>query len=147
MKEKILILFSAPLKIIFKYKSIVLILILYLGYFYFFHHDESNCLVKLSIGIPCPGCGMTRAIGYLLVFDFSTAFHFHPLVFLLPIVLIIFLYQETKYFNKIANSKAFWVSILLLFIIVYAIRMSLYFPNIEPMDYYHENLINRLLRN
>ena len=41
------------------------------------------CPLASSFGIPCPGCGLTRATLALLHGDVRAALHFHPLVFLL----------------------------------------------------------------
>ena len=41
------------------------------------------CPLAGSVGIPCPGCGLTRATLALLHGDVRTALHFHPLVWLL----------------------------------------------------------------
>ena len=41
------------------------------------------CPTALFLGIPCPGCGLTRATLALLRGDFARAFGFHPLVFVL----------------------------------------------------------------
>jgi hypothetical protein len=41
------------------------------------------CPTALFIGIPCPGCGLTRATLALLRGDVAGALHFHPLVFVL----------------------------------------------------------------
>jgi hypothetical protein len=41
------------------------------------------CPTALFFGIPCPGCGLTRATLALLRGDFGVALHFHPLVFVL----------------------------------------------------------------
>ena len=41
------------------------------------------CPTALFFGIPCPGCGLTRATLALLHGDFGAALHFHPLVFVL----------------------------------------------------------------
>lgn len=40
------------------------------------------------LGIPCPGCGLTRATLALLRGDVALAYHFHPLVFVLSPVYI-----------------------------------------------------------
>jgi hypothetical protein len=44
--------------------------------------DMPMCPTAAIFGIPCPGCGLTRATLALFRGDFSTALHFHPLVFL-----------------------------------------------------------------
>lgn len=41
------------------------------------------CPTALFFGIPCPGCGLTRATLALLHGDLGAALHFHPLVFVL----------------------------------------------------------------
>jgi hypothetical protein len=41
------------------------------------------CPTALFLGIPCPGCGLTRATLALFRGDFRTAVGFHPLVFVL----------------------------------------------------------------
>jgi hypothetical protein len=46
------------------------------------------CPMASLLGIPCPGCGLTRATLAALRGDFGTAYHFHPLVFLLTPVYV-----------------------------------------------------------
>jgi hypothetical protein len=41
------------------------------------------CPTALLFGLPCPGCGLTRATVALLHGDFAAAFRFHPLVIVL----------------------------------------------------------------
>lgn len=43
------------------------------------------CPFALATGHACPGCGMTRAIGYLARGDLATALSFHPLVVLIAL--------------------------------------------------------------
>ena len=45
----------------------------------------TGCPFRFLTGIPCPGCGMTRAVWALIRLDFSAAFRYHPLVFLMPV--------------------------------------------------------------
>lgn len=45
--------------------------------------DAPLCPSAALLGIPCPGCGLTRATLALLRGDVGGAFHFHPLVFVL----------------------------------------------------------------
>ena len=38
------------------------------------------CLIRNVFGVPCPGCGMTRAISCVLHADFKKAFQYNRLV-------------------------------------------------------------------
>jgi hypothetical protein len=37
-----------------------------------------TCPSKVFLGIPCPGCGLSRAFMSVLRLDFAAAFEFHP---------------------------------------------------------------------
>lgn len=43
-----------------------------------------RCPVYWLTGIPCPGCGMTRAFEALLHLDIAGAFYYHPLFWTVP---------------------------------------------------------------
>ena len=58
------------------------------------HFSGIGCPIRFVTGIPCPGCGMTRAVGSLLHLHPGEAAHFHPLVFLLPVCGVAFLFKE-----------------------------------------------------
>jgi hypothetical protein len=45
--------------------------------------DFPLCPLAGTFGVPCPGCGLTRATLALLRGDLASALHFHPLVWLL----------------------------------------------------------------
>lgn len=118
------------------------IFILYVVLTYIFKLE--NCLVQLIIGIPCPGCGMTRAFFACLRFDFIEALRLNPIIFLLPIIVIIVLLREKCFFKTIYKSNLFWGLMLLITISIYIARMIMYFPN-EPMNYYDDNLFNIII--
>lgn len=52
-----------------------------------------TCPIKLVTGLSCPGCGMTRAWLSLLRLDLGTAWEYHPLFWLPPIVLALYLFR------------------------------------------------------
>jgi hypothetical protein len=54
------------------------------------YSDFPLCPMASSLGIPCPGCGLTRATLALLHGDVGTALHFHPLVTVLAPLFITF---------------------------------------------------------
>lgn len=45
------------------------------------------CPIALATGVPCPGCGMTRALAKLADGDLESALEYHPLVFLIAVEL------------------------------------------------------------
>ena len=61
------------------------------------------CPFKLLFKTPCMGCGMTRSLMYALRLDFKNAFHFHPLWFTVPPVVIYL------YFKKTINNPQFLI--------------------------------------
>lgn len=79
-----------------------------------------GCPFKWLTGIPCAGCGMTRAAIALLSWDIYAAWHYHPLVFVMPFVLL-------GYFCRGSIAKpikiALAITIVALFIFVYFFRL------------------------
>ena len=46
------------------------------------------CLFRHSLGIPCPGCGLSRSMAALLQGEWDTALNFHAFA---PLVLVVIL--------------------------------------------------------
>lgn len=79
-----------------------------------------TCPIKFVTGISCAGCGMTRAWIALLHLDFSKAMYYHPLFWLPPIALIVFLCR------KHMNQKVYKIlifTLIMVFVIVYLCRL------------------------
>lgn len=79
-----------------------------------------TCPIKFVTGISCAGCGMSRAWLSLLRFDIKKAFYFHPLFWLPPLFIIIFLCK--KYINK-KIYNIFIFTMVALCVIVYLYRL------------------------
>jgi hypothetical protein len=47
-----------------------------------------TCPMRVTTGVPCPGCGLTRAVMALATGNVAEALHWHPLVFLLAPILV-----------------------------------------------------------
>lgn len=62
------------------------------------------CLFQAVLKIPCPGCGMTRALLAVLRLDLAAAFAFHPMVWSLPILYAYFLLDRGIFRNKFWDS-------------------------------------------
>lgn len=84
-----------------------------------------QCPIYRFLGIPCPFCGMTRAFLCLLNKDICGAFSMNPLIFTLPIFLVLLLKQKTR--------KYTFFAMLTIFGTVYAVRMIMLFPHTPPM--------------
>ena len=96
--------------------AILAVALLYL----FFHLTGIGCPIKFLTGVSCPGCGMTRACLSVARFHFADAWHFHPLVYLLPFALLLFLLRR-RISNKI--YKFFIFTFVAIFVTIYLIRM------------------------
>ena len=90
-----------------------------------------GCPIRFTTGISCPGCGMTRAVLSALRFDFHSAFYDHPLFIITPFMFYLFLFED--YINP-RLYKAFWAVIIILFLIVYLVRLFILQNNIVSVD-------------
>ena len=59
---------------------------------YLLDKTEIGCVFLYFLGIPCPGCGMTRAFQAVLRLDLAAAFSFHPLIFAMPYIIAYILF-------------------------------------------------------
>ncbi|MBE6771636.1 MAG: DUF2752 domain-containing protein [Ruminococcaceae bacterium] len=80
-----------------------------------------GCPLRWLFGICCPSCGMSRAVEALLRFDFLLAFQMHPLVFILPFAVIIYMFRK-----KLPRKVIVFLSIaaLILMLAVYFYRLA-----------------------
>ena len=58
------------------------------------------CLFQAFLHIPCPGCGMTRAVKAALRLDLAAAFHYHPMFWCMPILYLYFLFDNGLFQRK-----------------------------------------------
>lgn len=102
---------------------------------------QKLCFFRNITGLPCPGCGMTRAYISLISLDIKKSFYYHPL-FILPIIItsIIVLKNKSAFFNKLYKNEYLWICMIMLVILVYIFRFVTMFPNIEPFTYTKENI-------
>ena len=66
-----------------------------------FLSDWAGCIFQVAFGIPCPGCGMTRAILAAVRLDFCAAFSFHPMFWSIPVLYLYFLADNGLFRNKV----------------------------------------------
>lgn len=103
-----------------KIKSWIELAIVVIGVYWVLNIFGIGCPIKYLTGVSCAGCGMTRAWLSVLRFDFSTAFYYHPL-FLLPPIVIVGILFKGKIPTKV-YSISMWL-IILIFVAVYLYRL------------------------
>lgn len=104
---------------------------IYLGAFFIGH--PLGCVFENFLGISCLGCGMFSAWYHFLHGDIQTAFYFHPLFWLVPIIFVLLFIDN---FLLARNSKRIELSLILIglvFIVVYVLRVSGILTGFAPL--------------
>ncbi|MDE6201910.1 MAG: DUF2752 domain-containing protein [Lachnospiraceae bacterium] len=101
------------------------------------------CPLLVLTGIPCAGCGLTRAALYLLQGEVARAAHINPSIFLIVIFLL-----YCGYFRYIRGVKVKRPGLALGLLVagmlvVYGSRMYFYFPERAPYVYQSNNIAAR----
>lgn len=109
----------------------------------FFHH---YCPMVLITGMPCPGCGLTRAFISLIKLDIASAIEYNPTIFLWIVFVLAAVYLR---YVRGKSLKTLIVPLIVVYsvtIIVYIWRMKYMFPGKIPMVYEPDNLFAFLRR-
>lgn len=102
------------------YSRIPIWIVCFAAVLFFFY----RCPMEYFLGIPCPGCGMSRALLALVRFDFAQAFYYHPLIWLVLVVAVCWILERlhiTTFSEKFRQRALLWIGIL--FILVYIVRL------------------------
>ena len=126
------------LKVIF---FLIISILLLIGY-YFLNHKIGfgiPCPIHRTIGLYCPGCGITRMLFALMELNFAKAFRYNQLLFiLLPLFIAYIVYQIYLYImdkkDEILVKIPSIVYYILLFIVIAwgVIRNLEVFPFLRP---------------
>ena len=93
-----------------------------------------GCPIKGLLGMPCPGCGLTRGCLSALRLDFAGAFRWHPLFWLGPTLLFFGIWRQGQILKNKRWNLLFWCGMAVLFVGVYLWRMYWLFPDLPPLD-------------
>lgn len=114
---------------------------------YFLLHAvfDAFCLSVIVTGFPCPGCGMTRAVLYLLRGQFSRSWALNPAAVFWVIWAICFAFE--RYIRGRRSKMLVWAlyGIGLFMVASYLVRMRMYFPDRPPYVYTRNNLLSKLI--
>jgi hypothetical protein len=117
------------------FKTLLLPAAFGLSWFGLYLVTGSICWFQATFGVPCPGCGMTRAAFNLLLGNFAASFYYHPLFFAAVLTAVYIAVRYIKYDNRPMQTreKTALIGLTAVFGAVYAARMIMYFPHTEPM--------------
>ena len=103
------------------------------------------CPSVIVTGFPCPGCGMTRAVLYLLKGQFLRSWALNPAAGLWGLWAVGFAFERYIRGQKCKGLTWALCGIALFMISVYLIRMVRYFPDRPPYVYTPNNLFSRII--
>ncbi|MFV0528638.1 MAG: DUF2752 domain-containing protein [Lachnospiraceae bacterium] len=101
---------------------------------------KAVCPLFLTLGLPCPSCGMTRAFLLLLQGEFSAAWAMHPFIYAVILLALIAAVYRWGLGKDIRGLKYVVVVLVLLLIAFYIYRMITVFPRQQPMVFNRESL-------
>lgn len=85
---------------------------------------DIGCVFRLMTGIPCPGCGMTRAWLAALRLDFAAAIAYHPLFWAVPIAFVLAFVREETTSGKVKRGIDIVIAVLCVLVIaVWIVRL------------------------
>lgn len=110
------------------------------------------CLMRILTGLPCPGCGATRAAFLVFCLKWKEASQMNPTIFLWIPFLLYLLWQRylagerrKRVCKKI--SDALLIMVCAAALIWYGIGMFRHFPGREPFTYFEGNLLRYIFLN
>lgn len=106
---------------------------------------DISCIFRSIIGIPCLGCGTTRAWVSLLQGHVVDAFYWHPLFWLTVPLLLITMIKPGGIFKNAKLNRAFWMLLTLMYVAVYLVRFVMLFPDTPPMDFNYNSVLYHLI--
>jgi hypothetical protein len=139
-------------RLIFAFWASTLPAVLAACFFYrpWVHQGPVICPLPLFTGIPCPGCGITRATAHLVHGDFAGAFQYHALwPFVLGYFAMLWVYKLLEIArgapprwpaDRIALGAA---AVMFAF---WAVRLAAFFAHGGLAVMAHDNLFARLQR-
>jgi len=108
------------------------------------------CPLPLTLGIPCPGCGITRAFSLATHGHFAEAYAFHPLwPLLLAYFGLIWIYkmvEEARGKPPRLDTSRVGAGAIVALLTFWALRLGFFFAQGGLQVVLHDNLVSRLIR-
>lgn len=99
------------------------------------------CPINYITGLPCPACGITRALFMFLKGNIIESIYFHPF-FLIILIYSIYFFIGRYFINiPLKNLQNIFTVIGVFMIIFYIYRIIIYFPHTEPLAYNYNSFL------
>lgn len=102
------------------------------------------CPSRELLGLPCPGCGLTRSILLLAQGRFRESWQLQPFGYAWLALAAVFAAQRYVLQSRQRLWKGLLVAICVGMVALYGYRMLTMFPHTEPMTYYEGNLLRQV---
>lgn len=104
------------------------------------------CPMVILTGLPCPGCGLSRAVWFLLTGELLRSFQLHPMAGLWLLLFLYFVIERYLLGRGITKGiRVFLVLLSLATLFLYFYRIMTLFPNRPPMSYTGRNMMEKLI--
>lgn len=140
MKEKMREIVSRIYKDIKEYGWAAIIFVVY----YVIVHlmNTAFCPLLQITGLPCAGCGLTRAFLFMVRGELARAFYIHPMAFLILAFLLYCGFFRYIKGSRIRGFQPLFILLVSTVLIFYIIRMIMYFPDRVPYVYSADNVFS-----
>ena len=125
-------------KDIWAYKWAIMVFTIY--YLLSHHFWGAYCPMLLVTGFPCPGCGMSRAIFFVVTLQFARAWAMNPVSFLWAFLIFCFILFRYILGKSVKKMQPLLIVVLVATIGYYMYRMLVVFPSYPPMVYRKKNV-------
>lgn len=102
------------------------------------------CPSRELLGLPCPGCGLTRSILLILRGQWAESWQLQPFGYAWLALAMVFILDRYVFETR----QRLWMGLLTVIcigmVVLYGYRMATLFPHTEPMTYYEENMLRRI---
>ena len=102
-------------------RHIVCALTICLFAFVLFFFDVT-CPILYLFHLPCPTCGVSRALVAFFTFKFNDYFHYQP--FAIPLIICVMLTVHSKFFKHKIAVFSFIILVLIMNLIFYFLRFT-----------------------
>lgn len=107
---------------------------------------HAYCPFLILTGFPCAGCGMTRAVFYILTGRIRRGMALNPAAPMWIVFLLWFFAERYLRGRTPKYVKAVLAMVVVITFGIYLYRMIHFFPGSPPLVFYRNNLISRMLR-